>query len=145
MSTVLFSTNSLNKASGLLLLLVRVSTGHTHFLDDKIREPLRPTTVFSVVVCLKSALGKLPIERGAIYNRFLNLEKQPPSSQSKHSNPYTCSGDVEQATAYPEVYPNIKITCFLQLCYIFIPICWGHCGVRALMETIPMRDGHDQR
>ena len=64
MSTVLFSTNSLNKASELLLLLVRVSTGHTHFLDDEIREPMRPTTVtyFSVVVCLKSALGKLPIQ-----------------------------------------------------------------------------------
>ena len=44
-STVLFSTNSLNKASGLLLLLVHVSTGHAHFLDDEIREPMRPTTV----------------------------------------------------------------------------------------------------
>ena len=46
MSTVLFSTNFLNKASGLLLLLVCVSTGHAHFLDDKIHEPMRPTTVF---------------------------------------------------------------------------------------------------
>ena len=39
-------TNSLNRASGLLLLLVRVSTGHAYFLDDEIREPMRPTTVF---------------------------------------------------------------------------------------------------
>ena len=46
MSTVLFFTNSLNKASGLLLLLVRVSMGHAHFLDNEIREPMRPTTVF---------------------------------------------------------------------------------------------------
>ena len=46
MSTVLFSTNSLNRASGLLLLLVRVSIGHAHFLDDEIRKPMRPTTVF---------------------------------------------------------------------------------------------------
>ena len=114
--------------SGLLLLLVRISTSHTHFLDDEIREPMRPTTVFSVVVRLKSALGKLPIEsveRHHIQPVFKNLEKKPPSSQSKHSNPYACSGDVEQAAAYPEVYPNIKITCFLQLCYTFIPICWG--------------------
>ena len=45
LETLLY-TNSLNRASGLFLLLVRVSTGHTYFLDDEIREPMRPTTVF---------------------------------------------------------------------------------------------------
>ena len=81
-----------------------------------------------------------------MYTWFLNLEKKPPSSQSKHSNPYASSfsiSDVEQAAAYPEVYPNIKITCPLQLCYTFIPICWGTV-MCALMEAVPMSDGHDK-
>ena len=129
MSTVIFSTNSLNKASGLLLLLVRISTGHAHFLYDEVHEPMRPTTVFSVVVHLKSALGKLPIK--SIERRYIHpvfkLGKETIFEPSKHSNPYACifsTGDLEQATAYPEVYPNIKIMCLLQLCYTFIPIGW---------------------
>ena len=149
MSTVLFSTNSLNKASGLLLLLVCVSTGHAHFLDDEMREPMRPTTVFFSCSTPEKCTGKAThkVCREVLYTPgFLNSEKKPLSSQSKHSNPYACSfstGNVEQAAAYPEVYPNIKITCSLQLCYTFIPICWGTV-VCALMETIPMRDGHDK-
>ena len=61
MSAVLFSTNSLNKASGLLLLLVRVNMGHGHFLDE-ICEPMRPTMVFFSCSMPESALGKLPIK-----------------------------------------------------------------------------------
>ena len=56
-STVLFSTNFL-KASGLLLLLVRVSTGHAHFLDDEIREPMRPTMVFFSCSTSEKCSGK---------------------------------------------------------------------------------------
>ena len=54
-----------------------------------------------------------------------------------------CSGNVEQAAAYPEVYPNIKP----RACYIILHVysnMLGRCGVRVLMEAVPMRDGHDK-
>ena len=130
----------------MLLVLVCVSTDHAHFLDDEKREPLRPTVVFFSCSMPEKCSGKAThrVCREAPYTTvFLNSEKKPPLSQSTHSNPYACSGNVEQAAAYPEVYPNIKITYLLQLCYTFIPM-FGHRGVRALMKAIPMRDGPDK-
>ena len=111
MSTALFPTNSLNKASGLLLLLICISMGHAHFLDDEIHEPMRPTMVFFSCSTPEKCSGKAThkVSRDAIYTWFLNSEKKLPSSQSKHSNPYVCSfstGNVKQAAAYPKVYPT---------------------------------------
>ena len=49
LSLALFSKNSPSKASSLLFIFARISTGHAHFLNDEIRisrVPMRYSTVF---------------------------------------------------------------------------------------------------
>ena len=111
MSTVLFPTNSLNKASGLLLLLVRVRTGHVHFLDNEIREPMRPTTVFFSCSTPEKCSGKLPtesVERRHIQPVF-KLEKETTfEPKQTHSNPYGVVAMLYRQQHIPRCIPTLK-------------------------------------